>query len=221
MSRHLPSRISHHAVEVFSPPPERFDEDVARLLNESSAVRYLTHEHSMHPAFLASLRVPGEDTNQSLAWTVDDVRERRAVQEQEHESRKSWHCIATEDGAFAGICSLRSIDWYNKSAEMGICLLSYFRHRPIIDQTHFCVLQHAFEELLLHRIGFAIVGENDSMKSYFNKVLGASHEGTLREAYLDNNGKYHDIELFSIIAPQWHGVKASLHRRIINASDDP
>ncbi|CAM9317989.1 unnamed protein product, partial [Ectocarpus fasciculatus] len=146
--------------------------------------------------------------------TVEDVQVRRAVQEREHEARESWFGVATEDDAFAGVCSLKSIDWCNKSAEMGICLLTHFWRHAITDQCHFIVLQHAFEELLLHRISFTIVGENDGMKSYFQKVLGASHEGTLKESFLDNKGRFHNSELYSVLATQWPSLKASLHRRI-------
>ena len=221
MSRKLPSHLSHHTVSIFSPPPESYDAEVARLLNDDNSVKYLTHHHSVHPSILSDLTSTSDIRRPELIWTVEDVKARRAVQEREHEARESWFGVATEDDAFAGVCSLKSIDWCNKSAEMGICLLADFWRRAITDQCHFIVLQHAFEGLLLHRISFTIVGENDAMKSYFRKVLDASHEGTLKESFLDNSGRYHDSELYSIIAPQWPSLKASLHHRIISAAEFP
>lgn len=184
-------------------------------------MKYLTHEHSSHPSIVASLVNHEELASHNPYWTVEDVKQRRAVFELEHASYASWHCVATEDNDFAGICSLRSIDWHNKSGEMGVCLLPDFWHRAVTDQTHFIVLQHAFEELLLHRISFTIVGENDFLRLYLIKILGATHEGSLRESYLDKEGHYHNTELYSLLAPQWPDVKVALHRRIISAAEHP
>jgi RimJ/RimL family protein N-acetyltransferase len=220
MSRRLPSHLSHHSVNVFSPPPERFDADVAQLLNSEDAVKYLTHGHSVHPSF-AMGETPGEDNHAELTWAVEDVAKRRADQETEHEKGSSWYCVAAEDDQFAGICSLRAIDWYNRSCEMGICLLPDYWHRPIAAQTHFVVLQHAFEELLLHRISFCILSENNAMKSFLESAIGALHEGTLHDYYLDGTGTFHNAEMYSLTAPRWPDAKASLHRRIISAAETP
>lgn len=214
MSRHFPSRISLHRVAVISPPPERYDPDVARLLNDERAMKYLTHNHSTHPSFFI-----GGEGSVDMTWTLEHVRCRREAQENEHRGGISWYGVALEDDQFAGVCSLREIDWYNRSGEMGICLLPDFWHRAISSQTHFIILQHAFEVLHLHRISFTVTSENTAMISFCNKVLTANHEGTMKDFYLDVSGRYHNAELFSVLETNWSDIKATLHRRILSYSE--
>ena len=221
MSRHLPSHLSHHSVSILSPPPEEYDADVTRLLNSEESMAYMTHSHSIHPSY-ASRKDPSDDIDlSSMTWTLDDVRRRREIQEEEHSSEKSWHCVATEDGVFTGVCSLRSIDWYNRSAEMGMSLLHDYWKHPIVAQAHFIVLQHAFEELRLHRISFCITDRNASMDSFCKNVLGASLEGTLNDYYMDKSGEFHNARLYAILEHHWPELKASLHRRIVCAAEKP
>ena len=216
MTSHLPSRLSLHRLVVLSPPPAEYDEDVAALLNEEHAVKYLTHDHFVHPSFSSDK----EEDQVSITWSIDDVRVRREQQARDQEDRKAWHCVLVEDEIFVGVCSLRNIDLYNKSAEMGLCMNAIFWHRPISSEAHFAILRHAFEEIHLRRVSFFMLTTNEMALSFCRKTLHACHEGTLRDYFYHfTEKKFVPAELFSVVSTDWDDTKRRLHQKIISYSE--
>jgi RimJ/RimL family protein N-acetyltransferase len=75
------------------------------------------------------------------------------------------------------------------------------------------LLAHAFEALGLNRVAFCTDLRNERSQAAIAK-LGAVREGVLRSHMITQGGRIRDTVLFSIIAPQWPGVKANLLARL-------
>jgi N-acetyltransferase len=75
------------------------------------------------------------------------------------------------------------------------------------------LMAHAFEALGLNRVAFCTDFRNERSQAAIAK-LGAVREGVCRADKITQGGRIRDSVVFSIIAPEWPGVKANLLARL-------
>jgi RimJ/RimL family protein N-acetyltransferase len=75
------------------------------------------------------------------------------------------------------------------------------------------LMAHAFEALELNRVAFCTDLLNERSQAAIAK-LGAVREGVCRADKITQGGRIRDSVVFSIIAPEWPGVKANLLARL-------
>lgn len=116
----------------------------------------------------------------------------------DHHDRADWVIFSRVDGAAVGECSLIDLDHHNASAGYRIAL---FR----MEQTGHgfgtaatdLVLQYAFEQVGLHRVGLEVFEFNENARRSYSHS-GFREEGVLRE-HLNWDGEWHDTVLMSIL----------------------
>lgn len=100
-------------------------------------------------------------------------------------------------GALGVVC----FDKDHRSCEIGYWLCKDATGKGIMTNACRCFIGYLFQKKNQHRIEIKAASANlQSQKVPLR--LGFSHEGTLREALL-LYGKYHDMELFSILKKEW------------------
>lgn len=95
--------------------------------------------------------------------------------------------------------------WYGKAA----------RGTAVNKSCKFLMLQFAFEELNLDRVGFTANIQNErSIRAMMS--IGCEKEGVLRSFYLDNSGNRVDAIVLSVLKSEWHeSVKDKLKTKIL------
>jgi len=101
-----------------------------------------------------------------------------------------------------GNCSFVSIDWRNRSAEVGIMIgeKTLWDHGFGTETMHL-LIKHGFNTLNLHRIWLQVYAKNQRGIRAYEKA-GFVHEGVFRQAHYQH-GRYYDIHLMSILKEEW------------------
>ena len=73
------------------------------------------------------------------------------------------------------------------------------------------MFRHAFEEWNLLRVELKTSVENAQSRAAMTR-LGCVEEGTMRMHMIREDGSRRDSVYFSVIAPEWLGVKAHIER---------
>ena len=111
-----------------------------------------------------------------------------------------------EDDEFLGFAELDRIDWSHGSSGLGIGLgdpdswdKGYGRDAMKL------LLDFAFSEMNLHRIGLSVFAYNERARALYEK-LGFVHEGTVRER-LHRDGERYDMLMYGILRHEWETVR--------------
>jgi len=101
-----------------------------------------------------------------------------------------------------GTCGFISIDWRNRSSEVGISI----GEKSLWDQgygteTMSLLIEHGFNTLNLHRIWLQVHSTNPRGIRAYEKA-GFIHEGKFRQAEF-KKGAYCDVHVMSILADEW------------------
>lgn len=110
-----------------------------------------------------------------------------------------------KDQIFIGIISLNSIDFINRSCEIG-GLVGEKKYRNFSNflEANKLLIEHAFNSLNMNRIyGGSMIKEVNDL---YCKVLKFKHEGVQRKAVY-KNGKYNDIFLIGLIREEYSNKK--------------
>jgi len=101
-----------------------------------------------------------------------------------------------------GCCSLQSINWVYRSAEMArIIGEKKFRGKGIGTEVGKLLLEYAFNTLNLHKIWLGNIALNEAaLKSKSN--LNFKTDGVLRDAVF-KNGRYYDVVISSILKHEY------------------
>ena len=202
-AKELPTELIGKNLIVRCPPPERFDEPIAKLLSDPQAMKYLEA--------MSKKDVGG--------WTLEDAKNRRISHRGLFEKKLGWFCTLElkEGGDFVGIAGLRDIDWYNRAGEMGIILSPEYWGKGYSGEAHYIIFKQAFEELALERIIFVTASSNTAMISFCRNVLQACHEGTGRNrfarSWTDPSAGYENTEHFSVLSGEWPALKIRLEEK--------
>jgi RimJ/RimL family protein N-acetyltransferase len=92
---------------------------------------------------------------------------------------------------------------------------------PINVEAKLLLLEHAFETLGVARVDFKTDGRNQQCRRAL-EGLGAHFEGVLRQWSQSHapgeEGLLRDSVMFSVIAAEWPGTKATLRRRLARSA---
>jgi ribosomal-protein-serine acetyltransferase len=130
--------------------------------------------------------------------TADDILAfiRRSMEQ--FAANNGFSAAVWADGSIAGVIGLHKIDWLNRKAEMGYWLAREFQGRGIATAAARAVTGHALVELELNRMEIHCA-VNNARSSAIPKRLGFTFEGTLRQAELNVNGRYLDLEVYAML----------------------
>jgi RimJ/RimL family protein N-acetyltransferase len=117
-------------------------------------------------------------------------------------------------GTLVGTSSLLEADVYNESIHLGSTLYgSRWWSTPVNAEAKLLLLGHCFEDLSYGRVKIQTDRRNNRSQAAIAK-LGARREGVLRRDRKREDGTFRDTVVFSVLAPEWPGVKAGLESRL-------
>lgn len=157
-----------------------------------------------------------EDVRQMLVWYEDDVYLRNVDTEPAYPLSKQkiekqleetlgayyFHIRTREENRLIGFVTLHSIEWNNQSANLAIGIGSPSdRGIGLGDEALKLILNYAFMELSLYRVGLEVIAYNkDAVKLY--KKNGFIQEGVFREAVYRDNRRFDRIAM-SLLREEW------------------
>jgi RimJ/RimL family protein N-acetyltransferase len=112
-----------------------------------------------------------------------------------------------------GIIRYLDIDRPNRTVEIGTWIDSRYWRSPLNTEAKLLTLGYAFEEEGVHRLQMKTDARNVRSQAAIER-LGAVPEGALREAHLVHGGYFRTSLYYSILAPEWPGVKRRLEERL-------
>ncbi len=112
-----------------------------------------------------------------------------------------WAICLKGNDELIGSCGFNALNKRKQSGELGYELARPFWNQGIMTEAVEAATRFGFAKLALSRIEAWIVPENRASANLLIKI-GFQSEGVLAEkGYW--NGRFHDLELFSLLAEQW------------------
>jgi diamine N-acetyltransferase len=107
-----------------------------------------------------------------------------------------------------GTCQFHTVDWRNRSAEVGIMIgEKAFWDQGFGTETMQLLLEHGFNTLNFHRIWLQVISKNKrGMRAY--EKAGFHHEGMYRQSHYQH-GQYYDVHLMSVLKEEWQALRSS------------
>lgn len=105
------------------------------------------------------------------------------------------------DGAIAGVLG-HEVDRENRTTTIGYWLAEDQQGRGLMTAAVKRLLEHAFDELRLNRVGIEVAPNNPRSRALAER-LGFREEGVLREAERFADDDYRDLVLYSMLASEW------------------
>jgi RimJ/RimL family protein N-acetyltransferase len=145
--------------------------------------------------FMAVSQVRTDADTRALLWRIDEgCRSGTLFQ---------WGIVGSGSASVVGTCTLGAISRENERAEIGFALARRYWGTGMMRAALAIVIDHAFDELGLHRI------EADADPRNVRSVrllgdLGFAREGYQRERYRIG-GERQDSVLFGLLAYDWRG----------------
>ncbi|MDN7245360.1 GNAT family N-acetyltransferase [Planococcus shenhongbingii] len=112
-----------------------------------------------------------------------------------------WGIVLKENGDFIGTIGLNNLNIRAKKSEIGYELHPDYWRQGFMKEAIKAVLQYAFENLDLVRMGAVTFPDNEASSRLLRK-MGFTEEGRLR-SYLYQGGQSHDALIFSLLKPEW------------------
>lgn len=170
-------------------PEERFSEEATALIRENS--RHLS---------------------EWLPWvtegfSVEDAREfvrrnlRQFADNQGFSTQIVWR------GRVAGQVGFNTIDWANRSTEIGYWLAAEFQGRGIMTRSCRALVAYAFDTLKLNRVAIHCATTNAKSRAIPER-LGFRQEGIFRQAEWVHD-HYNDLVVYSMLAAEWASLRRS------------
>lgn len=139
----------------------------------------------------------------------------RALSERGQARAMPFVIMRRSDGRVVGSTRMRSIDPVNRSLEIGHSWLAQSAQRTGANrEAKFLLLSYAFEVMHCIRVQFT-TDENNQASRIALKGIGAYEEGLVRYERIMPDGRFRNSIRFSIIAPEWPGVKAMLSAGLV------
>ena len=111
-------------------------------------------------------------------------------------------CTITADGRFAGLVGFKDTDRANRKTEIGYWLGEEYQGRGIMTRCVEALCGLAFSELDMNRIQIqCAVGNTKS--SNIPRRLGFTLEGIARAGELQADGRFSDIEVYSLLREEY------------------
>lgn len=147
------------------------------------------------PAFQRGFLIPHPTNRRGIETRIADTVE---------DNDDCIYLLTCVDGEPVGGVSLREIR--GPHAMLAYWLLPRARGDGYVTEATSLLVDHAFENLGLHRVFAWTIDDNHPSKAVLRR-LGFSHEGTYRE-HVFTRGEYHDTEHYGLLESEWEGVEA-------------
>ncbi len=113
-----------------------------------------------------------------------------------------FHLRLVDEAVLIGFVVLFNIKWRNQSAELAIGIGdTNYRGKGYGRDALQLILNYAFSELGLHRVGLSVIAYNASAIKAYERV-GFVWEGVVRQAVM-REGKRYDLLLYGILREEW------------------
>jgi len=110
------------------------------------------------------------------------------------------------DGKLVGGVLFRTMDVEQGTAEAGCWLEPSAAGRGLVTRAVRVIIDWAVEERGIHRIEWVVAAGNEPSIAVARR-LGMTRDGVRRESYV-HHGTRHDLEIWSVLAPEWRAAKA-------------
>ncbi|QOR64777.1 GNAT family N-acetyltransferase [Cytobacillus suaedae] len=131
-----------------------------------------------------------EDTNEFIKITLSGFAE-----------RKSLTTVILYKNLIIGVASFNSIDWSNKTAQIGYWLGHEYQGNGIMTKVTKALTEYAFNELRINKVEIRVATQNVKSRSIPEK-LGFKNEGCIRHAeWLYDH--YVDHYVYGMLAEEW------------------
>lgn len=147
-----------------------------------------------------------EYLGQWLPW-VDSVQQPEDTTQFIKQSQQQWidnqgfQAAILVDNHIAGTIGHHKIDWQKRKTSLGYWLGKSYQGRGIMTTCFAAVIQHAFDELELHRVEIHCAVDNHKSRAIPTK-LGFSEEAILKEA-IQLNGIFKNRVIYSMLSSEW------------------
>ncbi|MET0730523.1 MAG: GNAT family protein [Solirubrobacterales bacterium] len=133
--------------------------------------------------------------------TVDGTAEfvRKSIKQEADDD--GFQVAVIVDGAIAGVLG-HEVDRENRTTTIGYWLAEDQQGRGLMTAAVKRLLEHAFDELRLNRVGIEVAPNNPRSRALAER-LGFREEGVLREAERFADDDYRDLVLYSMLASEW------------------
>lgn len=155
-------------------------------------------------------------------WTTVQIATPEDMRRYIEDALRSWEAgtalpFATIDvvsGRVAGSTRYGNVDPANRKLEIGWTFVAPAWQRTRINtEAKYLMLRYAFETLGCIRVELKTDALNETSRRAIARI-GAREEGTLRHHMICADGRYRDSVYFSVIEPEWPGVKAELEKKL-------
>lgn len=109
------------------------------------------------------------------------------------------------DGELVGGVLFKTMDVERGTAEAGCWLEPSAVGKGLVTRAARVIIDWAIEERGIHRVEWRVKAANGASIAVARR-LGMTKEGVLRESY-PYRGKRHDIEVWSVLAPEWRAAR--------------
>jgi ribosomal-protein-alanine N-acetyltransferase len=139
-------------------------------------------------------------TNDAQHASVDDTRQRIQGMLERHVQLvgMSWALFVDTEEQAVGHCSLHSISWTNRRADLGFDLASSHWRHGIMTEALRRIISFSFVELRLNKLSAQATCDNEPCRALLRK-LGFNQEGLLRQHGFWK-GQAHDLMAFGLVA---------------------
>ncbi len=176
-----PSLFQHQRIRLCAPRPEDA-EKLARWTEDADYIRQL-------------------DTDYARPVTVEDMAKRM---NESGPNSVYFHIRTLDTDQFIGFVVLHSIEWNNQCGLLAIGIGEpEFRGHGYSSEALQLIINYAFRELNLNRIGLDVISTNPRAIRAYQKA-GFQMEGTMRQAVL-RDGQPADRIIMGILRSEWKG----------------
>ncbi|KUN17486.1 GCN5 family acetyltransferase [Streptomyces antibioticus] len=178
-------------------------------LGDGAELRPLEPWHAEE--FLANLERGREFIGQFIAFGSQavDVDSARATLQRYAQMRADdtggYHGIWLDGKLVGGILTL-NFDAAQGNAEVGCWLEPAATGRGLITRAMRLLIDHVIEERGIHRVEWVAAAGNTASLNVARR-LGLTRDGVRRESHL-HHGVRHDLEIWSVLAPEWRAARA-------------
>lgn len=146
------------------------------------------------------------DTDYARPLSPKDLAE-RLEDERTDPNAITFHLRTVEEGRLIGLVALHSIEWNNGTAMLSIGIGdAAYRGKGYGSEALSLILNYAFRELNLYRVGLDVIANNAQALRAYEKA-GFRREGALRLA-VARDGQRHDLVLMGILREEWAESKS-------------
>ncbi|MFD6326619.1 GNAT family N-acetyltransferase [Streptomyces sp. NPDC058442] len=184
-----------------------------RLGDDGAELRPLEPWHAEE--FLAHLERGREFINQYVPFgsRATDVPTAREALQRYADLRAadtaSLHGLWLDGRLVGGVLTLH-FDAENGTCEVGCWLEPAATGRGLVTRAMRVLIDWAVEQRGIHRVEWVAAADNESSLNTARR-LGMTRDGVRREAHL-HHGVRHDLEVWSVLAPEWRRIRARADR---------